>query len=236
MPDITLTAELGRPIGSRSSGRLRAAGKVPGVVYGHGNEPVPVAVDARALRAALNTEAGLNALITLDMGGATQLAMAKDIQRHPTRHTVTHVDFLAISRDEVITTDVPITLVGEAEDLRRADGVVDHQLYALTVNAKPGTIPNSIDIDITNLQVGQTIRVSDVTLPAGVTTDADPEAAIVVGQGAQVTDADLVTEEQAEEAAAATAEDGGEDAAGAGGSGGEAAAEGSGGEAAPAEG
>ncbi len=117
MPDITLVAELGRPLGSRSSGRLRAAGKIPGVVYGHGNDPVPVAVDARELRAALNTDAGLNALINLDMGGSVQLAMAKDIQRHPTRNTVTHVDFLAVSRDEVITTDVPVTLVGEAADL-----------------------------------------------------------------------------------------------------------------------
>lgn len=220
MPDITLVAEIGRPLGSRSSGRLRAAGKVPAVVYGHGNDPVPVAVDARALRAALNTEAGLNALINLDMGGNVQLAMAKDIQRHPVRNTVTHVDFLAISRDEVITTDVPVALVGEPADLLRADGVVDHQLFALTVNAKPGTIPNAIEIDISNLQVGESIRVGDLTLPAGVTTDADPEAAIVVGQGPQVTEADLLTDDEAEAVAVAAAEDAGEEATGEGEAGG----------------
>lgn len=209
MPDITLTAELGRPIGSRSSGRLRAAGKVPAVVYGHGEEPMPVAVDARALRAALSTEAGFNALITLEMGDRTQLAMAKEVQRHPVRNTVSHVDFLAISRDEVITTDVPVNLVGEAADLLRADGVVDHQLFNLTIKAKPGSIPNSVDVDISGLRLGDTIRVADVALPAGVTTDVDGETAIVVGQGPQVTAADLVTEEEAEAAAIEAAEDAG---------------------------
>lgn len=227
MPDITLTAELGRPIGSRSSGRLRAAGKVPAVVYGHGEEPMPVAVDARALRAALSTEAGFNALITLEMGDRTQLAMAKEVQRHPVRNTVSHVDFLAISRDEVITTDVPVNLVGEALDLLRADGVVDHQLFNLTINAKPGSIPNSIDVDISGLRVGETIRVADLALPAGVTTDADAETAIVVGQGAQVTEADLVTEEEAEAAAVEAAEDRGAEAPA-----GEAPAEGGAGDAA----
>ena len=235
MPDITLTAELGRPIGSRSSGRLRAEGKIPAVVYGHGEDPVPVTVDARALRAALSTEAGFNALITLEMGERTQLAMAKEVQRHPVRNTVSHVDFLAISRDEVITTDVPVNLVGEALDLLRADGVVDHQLFSLTINAKPGTIPNSIDVDISGLQVGETIRVADLNLPAGVSTDADDETAIVVGQGAQVTDADLLTEEETAAAAVEAAEDAGGEAAVEGGesaAGGEAgdAGEGAGGE------
>jgi len=220
MADLTLTAELGRPIGSRSSGRLRVAGKIPGVVYGHGNDPVPVAVDARALRAVLNTEAGMNALITLEMDGARQLAMAKEVQRHPVRNTVTHIDFLAISRDEVITTDVPITLVGEPTELLRADGVVDHQLFNLTVNAKPGSIPNVIEIDISGLALGDSIRVGDVALPEGVTTDADVEAAIVVGQGPQVTEADLMTEADVEAAAVAAAEDAGEAGAGEAGAGG----------------
>lgn len=207
MPEITLPAELGRPVGSRSSGRLRAAGKVPGVLYGHGNEPVPVAVDARALRAALTTEAGLNALITLDMGGNSQLAMAKDIQRHPVRNTVSHVDFLAISRDEVVTADVPVVLVGEASDLLRADGVVDQQLFNLTIHSKPGSIPHAIEIDISGLQVGDAVRIDDLELPAGVTTDVDGETALVIGQPPQVTEADLVTEADAEAAVVAAAED-----------------------------
>jgi large subunit ribosomal protein L25 len=210
MPDITLTADVGRPTGSRSSGRLRAAGKVPAVVYGHGTDPLSVAVDGRALRAVLNTEAGLNALITLDLGGRTQLAMAKDIQRHPVRHTVTHVDFLIVSRDEVVTIDVPVHLVGEATDLLRADGMVEQQLFNLTAHAKPGNIPNAIEVDISGLRVGDTIRVDDLGLPAGVTTDIDGETPVVVGQPPQVSEADLVPEAEAAEAAVAAAEDAGE--------------------------
>jgi large subunit ribosomal protein L25 len=209
MPDITLVAETGRPIGSRSSGRLRATGKIPGVVYGHGSEPLPVAVDARALRAVLNTEAGLNALITLDLAGRTQLAMAKDIQRHPVRHNVTHVDFLIVSRDEVVTIDVPVHLVGEATELLRADGVVDQQLFNLTAHAKPGNIPNAIEVDISGLTVGDAIRVDDLELPPGVTTDVDGETAIVIGQPPQVSAEDLVPEAAAAEAAVEAAEDAG---------------------------
>ena len=194
MPEITLTAETGRPIGSRSSGRLRAAGKIPGVVYGHGSDPLPIAVDGRSLRAALSGEAGLNALLSLDLGGRTQLAMAKDIQRDPVRGTVTHVDFLIVSRDEVVTADVPVVLVGEAEEVHRGDGVVNQELFTLTVHATPADIPHQIEIDVTELQIGDTIRVENLRLPASVTTDLDPDTAIVVGQPPQVSAEDLVPE------------------------------------------
>ena len=194
MPEITLTAEAGRPVGSSAAGRLRAAGKIPGVLYGHGTDPVPVAVEGRALRAALTTDAGLNALLELQIDGDNHLAMARDIQRHPVRHTVTHVDFVIVRRDEVMTVDVPITLVGEAEEVHRAEGVVDQQAFTLTVQATPGRIPNSIEIDISGLAVGDVIKVGDLRLPESVTTETDPEQALVVGKPPQVTDADLVTE------------------------------------------
>jgi len=203
MPEITLVAETGRPVGSRPSGRLRAAGKIPGVMYGHGNDPVPVAVDGRALRAALTTDAGLNALLSLDLGGRTQLAMAKEVQRDPVRGRVVHVDFLIVSRDEVVTADVPITLVGEAVELHKNEGVVGQELFTLTVHATPADIPPHLEVDITNLMVGDTIRVGDLALPSGVTTDVDAESAVVLGQPPQVRAADLVPEgaEEAEEAA-----------------------------------
>ena len=210
MPEITLPAEAGRPTGSRAAGRLRAAGKIPGVVYGHGIEPLPVAVEGRALRGALTTESGLNALLNLRLDGTSHLTVARDVQRHPVRGTVLHVDFQVVRRDEVIAADVPVTLVGEATELHRADGVVDHQLFSLTVHAVPGRIPNAIEVDIEGLAIGQTVRVGDLPLPEGVTTEVDPEAPVVVGQPPQVTEADLVTEAeaeaQAEEAAAAGAE------------------------------
>jgi large subunit ribosomal protein L25 len=185
MPEITLTAETGRPTGSRAANRLRAAGRIPAVLYGHGTDPLPIAVEARSLRAALSGDAGLNALLNLELDGKPQLAMAKDIQRHPVRNTVTHVDFLLVSRDEVITADVPIQVVGEAGAVNRNDGVVEQSLFSLTVHAKPGDLPNQIEVDISDMEIGDAIRVDDLDLPAGVHTDLDPETAIVVAQGAQ---------------------------------------------------
>jgi len=177
------------------------------VIYGHGTDPVSVAVDGRALRSALTTDAGLNALLDLQVDGTSHLTVARDIQRDPVRGTVIHVDFQIVRRDEVIAAEVPVNLVGEPIALHRADGVVDHQLFTLTVHATPGRIPNDLEIDISELLVGDTIRVGDLALPEGVSTDVDPEAAVVVGQPPQVSDEDLVTEAEADAAATLEAEE-----------------------------
>ena len=206
MAEITLPVESGRPIGSRSSGRLRAAGKIPGVVYGHGIDPVPVAVDARALRTALTTEAGLNALLNLELDGTSHLTLARELQRHPVRHTVVHVDFQVVSRDEVIAAEVPIHIVGEATKVLKADGVVDQQLFSLTVHATPGRIPNVVEVDVSALEIGDAVRVGDLRLPTGVTTEVDPEVTVAVAQPPQVSEEDLLTEAEVEAAAAAEAE------------------------------
>jgi large subunit ribosomal protein L25 len=180
MAEITLKADTGRTLGTRPSKRLRAEGKVPAVVYGRGNDPVSVSVDWKPLREVLTTDAGLNALIDLEVDGDTQLCIVKELQRHPIRQTVLHIDFLAISRDEEITVDVPIILTGEAESVEREDGMVDHLLFTLSVNAKPADIPNELTVDISALEIGDSIRVSDLALPSGVTTDVDPEEAVAI--------------------------------------------------------
>ena len=237
MPEIRIAAEQGRVTGSAAARRLRQEGKIPGVIYGHGTDPTPIAVDGRALRAALTTDAGLNALLELEFDGQSQLTLAREIQRHPVRHTVAHVDFVIVRRDEVISADVNITLVGEATEVHKEDGVVAHELFSLTVQSTPARIPNSIEVDISELKVGDTIRVGDIKLPEGVTTEVDPESPVVVGQPPQVSEADLVSEADAEaaEAAEAEGEAGGEGEAAAEG-GAEGAAEGGeGGGDAPAE-
>ena len=209
MAEIQLTAETGREAGTRSSKRLRREGKIPGVVYGHGSDPVSVAVDARELRHALNGEAGVNALLSLSIDGKSQLTMARVLQRHPVRNTVTHVDFQVVSRDEVMSADVPFTLVGEAKEVTNNDGVVDQVLFSLTINATPSAIPAHLEIDISSLTIGDAIRVGDLKLPNGVTTDVDPEEAIVIAQGAQTSELDLIPEadiEALQELAEAVAE------------------------------
>ena len=189
MPDIVLVADTKRPIGSRESRRLRHTGRIPAVVYGHGVASVPVSVDARALRSALSTSAGRNAVFELDVDGTHHLAMAKVIDHHPVRHTISHVDFLVIDRNETVTADVPITVVGEATAVLREGGAVEQVLHALTVNMLPGAIPDAIEVDVSELQIGGTIRVADLRLPPGVTTLSDTEAPVVSAAGAAVVEA-----------------------------------------------
>ena len=198
MEEVSLVADVGRVKGSSEARRLRAAGRVPAVLYGHGIEPLTLTVNSRQLRAALTSESGLNALISLDVDGTRHLAMARQLQRHPVRRSIDHVDFVIVRRDEVVSVEVPIHLVGEAEAVNRADGLVEQQLFSLVVQATPGNIPNAIEVDISGLSIGEAIRVGDLTLPPGATTDVDPEDTVVAGQGS-TTAAEV--EEEAEEAA-----------------------------------
>jgi len=179
MAEIKLKADTGRTLGTGPSKRLRVEGKVPGVVYGLDSAPVPVTVEWRPLREVLTTEAGLNVLIDLDVDGDVSLCMVKELQRHPIRGDVMHLDFLRVDRDAAIVVDVPIVLTGEAEAVERENGTVDHVLFALAVSAKPADIPNEITVDISAMDMGDHIRVSDLSLPSGVSTDLDPEELVV---------------------------------------------------------
>jgi len=203
--DITLVAETGRTTGSAASRRLRATGKVPAVLYGRGADPQPLTVDWRELRSALTTDKGLNALLTLKVGGKSTKALVKDMQRHPVRRDVLHIDFLAVDVDVVISTDVPIVLEGEATLVIREQGVVDQVMNAIVVQAKPDAIPGHLSVDISELEIGHTITVADLDLPAGVETEVDPEETVVT---AQVTSLALAEEEEGEEGEGEEGEEG----------------------------
>ena len=231
--DVTLTAETGRALGSRSSRRLLRDGKVPAVVYGLDRDTVAVAVEWPSLRAALTTDAGLNALITLDVDGHEDLTIVKDLQRDPVRREVVHVDFLRVSRDVEIEVEVPIVLEGHAEKVEREDGTVSHLLFTLSVYAKPGAIPNELTVDVSDMELHDSIRVGDLTLPSGVRTEVDEDEVIVSAQISRET-IEVAEEEEFAEAldelaeAAAEAGDGGDgdEAAGGDDSGGDASDEG----------
>ena len=141
MAEITLAAQAGRPTGSGACNRLRAAGRIPAVVYGHGMDPLAISVEGRELRSALTTEAGLNALLSLDVDGSSHLTLAREIQRHPVRHTIAHVDFLVVNRNEKVTADVPVTLTGEAQQVAMNQGVIEQPLISLTVSMLPRPHP-----------------------------------------------------------------------------------------------
>ena len=203
MPESTLTALTGREIGSSSTRRLRSEGKIPGVVYGHGSDPIPVAVVAREFQIAMSGEAGLNTLLSLKVDGKDLLTMARDIQHHPVRNVVTHVDFLIVNRDELISTEVTINLVGEAIEIAHGDGIVDQQLFTLHVKAKPTEIPPSVDIDISELTIGGALHVSDIIIPPGVELETDPAVTVVAGQPPRVQVTTVTEEAEGDEAAPA---------------------------------
>ncbi|MBV9660971.1 MAG: 50S ribosomal protein L25 [Acidimicrobiales bacterium] len=200
MAEITLVAEPGRRTGSAESRRLRASGRIPAVVYGHGSDGISVSVDGRDLRHALSGEAGLNQLLELKVGSDTHLAMARVLQRHPVRHTVLHVDFQIVRRDEVVSAEVPIVLTGEAKAVATEGGILEHPLTALTVHATPARIPSGIEVDISSLTIGDGIRVGDLKLPPGVTTDTPDDEIVVIAQVSRA--AQALEEIEAEEGAA----------------------------------
>lgn len=211
--DVTLTATTGRTIGSGPSKRLRAEGKVPGTLYGLGKDPVTLTVEHRDLRQALTTDAALNAIITLSVGDADELCIVKELQRHPVRNDVIHVDFVRVDPDAEILVEVPIVLEGEAKQVLDEQGVVDQVAYTLSVFAKPNAIPNEVTLDVSAMEVGDTLTVADITLPAGARTEIDPEEAIVTATitRAAIEDEDVEGDEvEGEEAAEG---DGGDDAA-----------------------
>ena len=186
MPEITLLAEPGRSTGSAECRRLRAAGRIPAVVYGHGGEGVAVSVDGKDLRHALSGKSGTNQLLDLRVGDSSHLALARMIQRHPVRHTVTHVDFQVVRRDEIVGAEVPIVLIGESESIKAARATIEQALTTLAVRANPARIPVSVEVDLTSLEPGGVIRVDDISLPDGVTVDVPGDEVVVLASSGEV--------------------------------------------------
>jgi large subunit ribosomal protein L25 len=174
-------------------------------VYGHGGAGTPVSVEGRDLRHALSGDSGINQLLSLKVGSETHLAVARALQRHPVRHTVMHVDFQIVRRDEVISADVPIVPTGEARTVEQEGGLVEQVLTTLTVRATPAAIPPHVEVDISGLSVGEGIRVSDLALPSAVTTEVLGEEIVVIASLSRAA-VELEAEEAAAEQAAAAEE------------------------------
>ena len=205
-----LVAETGRATGSANSRRLRREDHIPGVVYGHGMDPISISVVRRDLRLALSGPAGVNTVIDLTVDGKVYPAIVKELQRHPVRRNVSHIDFIQVDLNEEILIAIPVRLEGEAKAVIDEGGLVDPAVDTIEVRTTPRSIPNEIVIDITDMTMDSVITLADIKLPAGVTATADPETAIVTV---------LVTrEEEHPEDEAAEGEEGaeGEDKAGEG--------------------
>ena len=174
----TLSAETGRTTGSPSSRRLRAADRIPGILYGHGMTPVVLSVARRDLRVALSGPAGQNTILTLSVDGSSYNAVVKEMQRHPVRRNVSHIDFVQINLTEEIVMSVPVHLTGVAKQVVAAGGLVDAAVDSIEVRTTPANVPNEIVIDITDLTPESVIHLADLKLPAGVVAVGDPDMLI----------------------------------------------------------
>jgi large subunit ribosomal protein L25 len=199
MSQATLSASLTRDKGSRNSRRLRASGSIPAVVYGGGGDTLSISVDAKSFRTAVSGDQGLNSLISLDAEGQTFLVMAREIQRHPVRGTVSHIDFQVVDPNKPVVTEVPLHLVGDAVEIRHADWEVDQQMFNLEIKARPDEIPTHIDVDISELKVGDSIHIENIALPKGVEAQGDPATPVVTTRAGRV----ALTAKPAESAVAA---------------------------------
>ena len=196
MPDALLTTNPRTETGSRPAGRLRRAGLVPAVVYGLGDETVSVTVSARDLQHILTGGSGANTVITLQIDGGTQLALARQIQRNPVKGTLLHVDFVRIRADVKVAAEVPLHLDGEAEGVKNG-GLLEQLLFAISVEALPADVPPAIALDVSALDMGDQVHVSDLVVPASVTVTNDPEELVV--QVVQPRGMDLPEEAEAAE-------------------------------------
>jgi large subunit ribosomal protein L25 len=180
MEQVTLRADQRTSSGSRPAKRLRREGRIPAIVYGRGQEAVSVTVSQRDLYGALHTEAGLNALINLEIdGGDTVLSVAREIQRHPVRGEITHLDFIKVSLDVAIQADVGLDYVGDPVGVREEGGFVEAIENSVLIEALPTQIPSSIEVDINELGIGDTLKVADLPAIEGVEYVDDPERPLV---------------------------------------------------------
>jgi large subunit ribosomal protein L25 len=182
--DFRLEAESRTEFGKGSARRTRRAGRVPAVLYGHGQDVVHLSLPAREFAAALRN-GGTNALLTVVLDGKEQLALTKAVQRDPLTRQHKHADLLVVRRGEKTTVEVPIVIVGEVAP----DTIPNHQLNTVQIEADATRLPDSIEVDVTGRETGQNITAGDLVLPRGATLITDPEALVIGFLGAPTAEA-----------------------------------------------
>jgi large subunit ribosomal protein L25 len=176
--ETKLKAERRDGTGKGVARRLRAAGRVPAVLYGGGAEPVTISVAALDLLHLFHATHGAASLIDLEIDGKSHLAIPRDVQRDHIHSRYVHVDFLAVNRNQTIRLTVEVHETGEAPGVKEG-GVVEHHLREVEIECLPGNVPEEILADIGSLGIGDMLRVGDVTVPEGVTILTDPDAPVI---------------------------------------------------------
>lgn len=212
---VKLSARPRADVGRNSVKHLRTRGVVPAVIYGHKDQPKNLEINERDISALLSHAVGENILVELEIsGGATKLSLIQEVQHHPVRGEILHVDFLEVAMDEMLHTEVPIEATGEADGVKNFGGLLEHSLRSLAIECLPKDLPEIIRIDVSGLGLNQSLHVRDLALPAGVkaTSDqdltvfsvAEPKTEVVAVAGAEAPkDPEVIKEKKPAEGAEA---------------------------------
>lgn len=205
MAEVKLAATKRTEVGKGPARRARAEGRIPGVVYGHGMEPLAIEVDRREFVQALHTDAGLNVLLDMDVEGTNLLTLTKELQRDPVKGTVLHADFIQIDRNEEVQVEVPVHLIGTAVGAEEG-GVLQQLRSSLHIKCVVTQVPQFLEADISALNIGDALRISDISDSIDFEILDDPDT-VVASVAAPVSEEEL---EAMEAEAAAGAEEGAE--------------------------
>ncbi|MGH7571955.1 MAG: 50S ribosomal protein L25/general stress protein Ctc [Gemmatimonadota bacterium] len=177
--NASITAQRREETGKGAARTHRRAGRVPGILYGHGEESVSLSVDERELSRLIHSISVENTIVDLEIGdGASYKVLIRELQQHPFRNEMIHVDFFHVAMDEKIYVEIPIVLLGTPVGVKNKGGVVDHSLRELEVYCLPGNIPEKVEVDISNLDIGESIHVSELSI-SDVEIETDPERSVV---------------------------------------------------------
>jgi large subunit ribosomal protein L25 len=180
MAIVSFSATPREEVGKGAARTLRSNGQVPAVIYGHGRDPQPLSLNARDLDKLLGNIQAESTVIEVTVGGATAKTLIREIQRHPIKRQILHVDFQALVAGEKVTVSIPILLLVVPEGVRLGGGVLDQTLRELEIEVDPSNIPDHVELDITNMVIGDSKHVSDLSLPPGVEVLDDAETSVAV--------------------------------------------------------
>jgi large subunit ribosomal protein L25 len=180
MASASLSATSRSGVGTGDARKLRQGGEIPAVVYGHGRDPQSITVNAREMDRLLSQFSAGSTVIELNVAGSVAKTLIREIQRHPVKRNILHLDFQQLVAGEKITVSIPLKFVGTADGVRNSGGILEEIIHVVHLRVDPSQIPNHIDVDVTPLTIGHSIHVRDLNLPEGVVVLDEPGATVCV--------------------------------------------------------
>jgi large subunit ribosomal protein L25 len=167
-------------VGTGVARKLRQTGQVPAVIYGHGRQPQSLAINTREVEKLLSQYSAGSTVIELSIAGAVSRTLIREIQRHPFKRHIVHMDFQELVAGEKVTVSVPLRFIGTADGVRNSGGILEETMHQLHIRVDPSMIPDHLDVDVTTLTIGHSYHIRDIKLPEGLTVLDDPGATICV--------------------------------------------------------